>query len=239
MNNDDVDDGLGYYSDGVKRTLTDEQVAMFRHSEIYAIQRARQVAKENGDADGGEEEEEEEDEIVEDAEMNEDWEDATDKNKGQAIRYSPIAMQLPAEEGIFNHTDFEAHNPAFEDEDAVQIGNADGEFLVSDFQASGMLGRAKRRPLKGSFSGRDLKRQKRRHVNDDRQNGEDVNSKIRSRGRVRELDISFTEEQVLDYGDGEDMEAEKGVQEIVGEPEPVQPSRPEGRKIWWPVLGAD
>lgn len=28
------DDGLGYYSDGVKRTLTDEQVAIFRNSEI-------------------------------------------------------------------------------------------------------------------------------------------------------------------------------------------------------------
>lgn len=28
------DDGLGYYSDGEKRTLTDEQIAIFRHSEL-------------------------------------------------------------------------------------------------------------------------------------------------------------------------------------------------------------
>jgi hypothetical protein len=35
--NDDDDDGLGYYEDGVKRTLTDEQIAMFRHSELEAI----------------------------------------------------------------------------------------------------------------------------------------------------------------------------------------------------------
>lgn len=35
------DDGLGYYADGVKRTLTDEQVAMFRHSEIQALLRER------------------------------------------------------------------------------------------------------------------------------------------------------------------------------------------------------
>jgi hypothetical protein len=35
----DDDDGLGYYDDGVKRTLTDEQIAMFRHSEIEALRR--------------------------------------------------------------------------------------------------------------------------------------------------------------------------------------------------------
>ena len=30
-------DTLGYYDDGVKRTLTDDQVAMFRHSETQAV----------------------------------------------------------------------------------------------------------------------------------------------------------------------------------------------------------
>ncbi|KAL1845301.1 hypothetical protein VTK73DRAFT_706 [Phialemonium thermophilum] len=34
------DDGLGYYHDGVKRTLTDEQIEIFRHSELHALQRA-------------------------------------------------------------------------------------------------------------------------------------------------------------------------------------------------------
>ena len=45
-------DDLGYYPDGVKRTLTDEQIAMFRHSEIYSILRERQVLEENRQADG-------------------------------------------------------------------------------------------------------------------------------------------------------------------------------------------
>ena len=45
-------DDLGHYPDGVKRTLTDEQIAMFRHSEIYSILRERQVLKENRQADG-------------------------------------------------------------------------------------------------------------------------------------------------------------------------------------------
>ena len=34
----DVDD-LGYYDDGVRRTLTDEQIAIFRHSEIQRLLR--------------------------------------------------------------------------------------------------------------------------------------------------------------------------------------------------------
>ncbi len=51
------DDHLGYYPDGVKRTLTHDQIAMFRHSEIYAILRERQVRKENLEAEGGEQSE--------------------------------------------------------------------------------------------------------------------------------------------------------------------------------------
>jgi hypothetical protein len=38
------DDGLGYYEDGVKRTLTDEQIAMFRHSELEALRREQEKA---------------------------------------------------------------------------------------------------------------------------------------------------------------------------------------------------
>lgn len=43
------DDGLGYYPDGVKRTLTDEQIAIFRHSEIQTILRKRRHADESNE----------------------------------------------------------------------------------------------------------------------------------------------------------------------------------------------
>ncbi|KAF2132697.1 hypothetical protein P153DRAFT_382316 [Dothidotthia symphoricarpi CBS 119687] len=46
----DEEDALGYYPDGTKRTLTDEQIAMFRHSEIQAIIRERRRRRDNGDA---------------------------------------------------------------------------------------------------------------------------------------------------------------------------------------------
>ncbi|MCJ1426834.1 hypothetical protein MMC29_004737 [Sticta canariensis] len=49
-NFDEDDCSLGFYPDGVQRTLTDEQIAMFRHSEIYALYRERQIRKENLEA---------------------------------------------------------------------------------------------------------------------------------------------------------------------------------------------
>ncbi|EGD85780.1 hypothetical protein H112_06702 [Trichophyton rubrum D6] len=51
--NDDLyDDRLGYYLDGVKRTLTEEQVQIFRHSEIQALLRQRQLEKESSSNNG-------------------------------------------------------------------------------------------------------------------------------------------------------------------------------------------
>lgn len=39
---EDYDDGLGFYEDGVKRTLTDDQIEIFRHSEREALRRAEE-----------------------------------------------------------------------------------------------------------------------------------------------------------------------------------------------------
>ena len=39
----DQDRELGWYYDGVKRTLTDEQIAMFRHSEIHRLLQRRKL----------------------------------------------------------------------------------------------------------------------------------------------------------------------------------------------------
>lgn len=40
-NNAHDDDVLGHYQDGVERTLTDEQIAIFRHTEIQQLLRER------------------------------------------------------------------------------------------------------------------------------------------------------------------------------------------------------
>jgi hypothetical protein len=52
---DTEEDDLGYYEDGTKRTLTDEQIAIFRHTEIQALLRDRRhvaEAKESREENG-------------------------------------------------------------------------------------------------------------------------------------------------------------------------------------------
>lgn len=56
------DDGLGWYDDGVKRTLTDEQIQMFRHSEIQQLLRLRRL---QADAEAEAEDEDEDDDMYE------------------------------------------------------------------------------------------------------------------------------------------------------------------------------
>ncbi|KAI1132673.1 hypothetical protein F5Y10DRAFT_184048 [Nemania abortiva] len=51
---EEQDDGLGYYPDGVKRTLTDDQIAIFRHSELEALRRAERMALNPGRAENAE-----------------------------------------------------------------------------------------------------------------------------------------------------------------------------------------
>ncbi|KAF1912420.1 hypothetical protein BDU57DRAFT_559656 [Ampelomyces quisqualis] len=46
---EEEDDGLGYYPDGTKRTLTDEQIAIFRNSEVQRILRTRRLRREGAD----------------------------------------------------------------------------------------------------------------------------------------------------------------------------------------------
>lgn len=43
------EDDLGYYPDGAKRTLTDDQIRIFRHSEIQTLLRARRLAREQAE----------------------------------------------------------------------------------------------------------------------------------------------------------------------------------------------
>lgn len=57
-----TDNELGYYDDGTRRTLTDEQVAMFRHSEIEELLRERRLQRAEEGHDSREEQSDSEDE---------------------------------------------------------------------------------------------------------------------------------------------------------------------------------
>lgn len=45
------EDDLGYYEDGVKRTLTDEQIEIFRHSELRELERTKEKAARSNKTD--------------------------------------------------------------------------------------------------------------------------------------------------------------------------------------------
>ena len=47
----ETEDGLGYYDDGVERTLTDEQIRIFRHSEVQRLLAARRREAEEREDD--------------------------------------------------------------------------------------------------------------------------------------------------------------------------------------------
>ncbi|KAF1932427.1 uncharacterized protein M421DRAFT_89712 [Didymella exigua CBS 183.55] len=74
---------LGCYEDSTPRTLTDEQIAMFRHSEIQAIIRKRRLKRENGN--GPEEEE------AEDGEAEESVAEGSSKVESSASQATPAA----------------------------------------------------------------------------------------------------------------------------------------------------
>jgi len=85
-------DGLGYYEDGVKRTLTDEQIAIFRHSEIQALLRDRRHAEEA-------KEDEYESPIIET--LGPAVDDVPEDNHGEAVigPVQPVAQDGELEDG--------------------------------------------------------------------------------------------------------------------------------------------
>jgi hypothetical protein len=87
---DEEDDGLGYYPDGVKRTLTDEQIAMFRHSEIQALLRERRHAEESKATSTRDEEQIAE---AEEGELEDDQDEAAPE---------PELLQLPSKIEVRN-----------------------------------------------------------------------------------------------------------------------------------------
>ncbi|KAI1649984.1 uncharacterized protein F4817DRAFT_329352 [Daldinia loculata] len=101
---EEEDDGLGYYPDGVKRTLTDEQIAIFRHSEIEALRRAKTRAAKLGETSTAPLQAAEEDDSASTSEPNPD----------------SIAISLPTMPD-------ESHEKYKGKEEEAQDGSEDGE----------------------------------------------------------------------------------------------------------------
>ena len=198
---EEEDDGLGYYPDGVKRTLTDDQVAMFRHSEIYAILRERLVRKENADAD----------------------QDEVHSSSSKSTPAAAAEGRAELKEGIEGDSDDEEEYARFL------------EMEQKEMQAEA----ARRNKRKRSIA-----------------DGNDERERPPTMRRIaREMDEATADDTVLDYGeedapDGtassrpQDLDKMNGRKKVSYEDESIetataeqQPAR-EGRKIWWPTIGA-
>lgn len=86
---------MGYYPDGVKRTLTDEQIRIFRHSEIHALLRERQLEEERRL--------QEEEDSARDISMEWSNVDETRQNNGKAstLSSSPVQAKTGQKHDVF------------------------------------------------------------------------------------------------------------------------------------------
>ncbi|KAL8732652.1 MAG: hypothetical protein Q9166_002627 [cf. Caloplaca sp. 2 TL-2023] len=219
------EDDLGYYPDGVKRTLTEEQIAMFRHSEIYSLLRKRQLEKENRQGD-------------------EESNTAPTKPEARDTRREDVQICSSVSDMKESLSDFmKFYGPGGETGGQV-VFKTPGEAMkdVMDYYDPA-------RKVEPNATG---VRKRRRVDNSERRS---INQGITSRRQARELDDAVADVGFLDYGEEPSIEQSKSETtapepprrthvDYAGDSPPngeqaVQDSGPskEGRKIWWPKIG--
>lgn len=218
---DDDDDGLGYYPDGVKRTLTDEQIAMFRHSEIYSLFRKQQVQDEACDA-------------------NENQNDACDLDESMISGPLDVASISNSAFEIGKELDI-SHGDDNEDEEYLKFLEAEGKQMEADqkqLEAERKMKKRKFGHVNGSKS-HDRAPTHRRIARelDDAITSHDV--------------LNYDEENAETLDPPEKPSHHDGQEKVfkfkglISEPSttvqtlsaniPYDP--PKGRKIWWPIIG--
>ena len=172
---EEEEDDLGYYPDGVKRTLTDDQVAIFRHSEVQRLLRQRQAAREA--------EAEERDALSEPKEVQ----DAEPVPGDQALRDGKsMQIQSPSVQGLEQLKDKESKASA---DDAEEL-SSDEEIIEADDEEYERFLEQERKDF-AIAAEKEREKQRRYHVPYDRS--------VSTRRKVRELDAVQDDVQELDY----------------------------------------
>ena len=215
--NDNENDDLGHYPDGVKRTLTDEQIAMFRHSEIYALLRIKQKERELDAANTSSDDLEPGHDTVDDIQSTE---------KSERVAHSQ-AEQSPSTK----------HDAGLEKAGMDHfMANKTTQDPRNRGHDPGLLEQEQNQP-QSEANGSTTSKRKRSDADIERPPQPDR----LTRARVRDLDTFTTTDEVLDYGDNDisDSKAADDAMEDSNTAAPSQnPPKGEGRKIWWPVLNA-
>jgi hypothetical protein len=181
-----ADDGLGWYSDGVKRTLTDEQIAMFRHTEFEQLMRKRRL------------QDDEEDEVEDD-----DDDSYEPPGPGMPIIHtprpsSPVSDASSLEAELFTNVTTQQPKPKIRTRQkkknkksrSSQSGNATTKAPVSP--------RSRRRETEVPYDQRNKRKWENFIDNED-----PIHGSITHRRLVRELDGQPSDSVAIDYGDDE------------------------------------
>ena len=212
---DEDDDGLGYYPDGVKRTLTDEQIAIFRHSEIHALLRERELVLQDETRE-------------DDAQTREDRISSPSSNPEGDQSTSPKVINSTT--GTVNEAKDEDDEGAIEDDDDDDAEYA--AFLAREREEFSRATAAQRRQHTPSERmGPTL--------------GSEDPRKISTRRKVREMDApaaSFNQalmydedDMVIDSGSGLNYDDEYGGAGKATAS--ATTTLPQVKRIWWPTIG--
>ena len=208
----DDDDGLGYYPDGVKRTLTDEQIAMFRHSEIYSLLREKRLQTERD----GHSEEHQDVHVLEVSEPSTSGQDESVNCQVEAPQERPPSRQdrEPFEhERMDEEADIEG-----DDEEYIR-------FLVDE--------------RKQQISDAGRKKRKRHEDHQGRAKGQDWTHRRATREldilKADETLLTYDDEPIEK---ATETRPAHGPERESPSQNKQQPFASVGRKIWWPSIGA-
>ncbi|KAL8862811.1 MAG: hypothetical protein Q9178_000753 [Gyalolechia marmorata] len=212
------EDDLGYYPDGVKRTLTDEQIAMFRHSEIYSLLRKRQLRKEN-------------------REMDEDASVSPTNTEAPNLQREPLFLVLN-DESIAEST--KIYGPGGKTLCSMNTEEAKLTDLTDLYGPA----RENRVKITGKRKRKRADQHERRNINQGttpRRQARELDNAVADVGSldygeepsVDQSNSNSTQTEMqraqVDYTNHDDLEDPQTNQEAL--------SSKEGRKIWWPAIG--
>jgi hypothetical protein len=179
------DDGLGWYDDGVKRTITDEQIAMFRHTEIEKIMRKRRMQAEE------EVEDDDDDDFYEppgpdafDTHTPEPGSPVSDASSLELELFSSVATSQPRQ-----------HKPQLKPKKQCSQSSSRSEKIQRKRARSP---RSRQRKTEVPYDQRN-KRKWESYI----ENEDPLHGSITHRRMVRELDGQKTDAVTMEYGDDE------------------------------------
>ena len=197
------DDGLGWYDDGVKRTLTDEQIEMFRHTEIEQLMRKRRLeVDEQAEEDDDDDDFEADDGVEEEADDDDDYEPPEPAEFGASNAYgsvphSPVSDASSLEAELLSSATLQRPTQA-RPQPQPKKKNSENSRGETARRKGAVSPRSRKRKYEVPYDQRN-KRKWESYIDDT----DPVHGSMTHRRMVRELDGQQHQSVAIDYGDDE------------------------------------